>query len=138
MAKSKERSSGGTGLRAMDIVAFVPTTEPARSRIFFETTLGLRLVSEDPFALVFDAHGTSVRVANVSSVKGFRPAPFTILGWAVPDIDAAVAELSGRGIQFERFPGMQQDAHGIWTSPSQARIAWFKDPEGNVLSLTQY
>ena len=121
----------------MDIVAFVPTTNPARSRAFFETTLGLRLVSEDLFALVFDAHGTSVRVANVSSVKGFEPAPFTILGWAVGDIDAVVAELSGRGLRFERFPGMQQDAQGVWTSPSEARIAWFKDAEGNVLSLTQ-
>jgi catechol 2,3-dioxygenase-like lactoylglutathione lyase family enzyme len=126
-----------TPLQGMDIVAFVPTTNPARSRAFFETTLGLPLVSEDAFALVFDAHGTSIRVVNVSSVKGFQPAPFTILGWAVGDIDAAVAELSRGGIHFERFPGMQQDAHGIWTSPSKARIAWFKDPEGNVLSLTQ-
>jgi len=138
MSKSTERSSRSTGLHGMDIVAFVPTTNPARSRTFFETTLGLHLVSEDPFALVFDAHGTSLRVVNVSSVKDFRPAPFTILGWVVGDIHAAVAELSSRGIQFERFPGMQQDAHGIWTSPSQARIAWFKDPEGNVLSLTQH
>ena len=134
MSKSNERS---TGLRDMEIVAFVPTTNPARSREFFETTLGLRLVSEDPFALVFDANGTSVRVVNVSSVNGFQPAAFTILGWAVADIAATVAELSGRGVGFERYPGMQQDAHGIWTSPSQARIAWFKDPEGNVLSLTE-
>jgi predicted enzyme related to lactoylglutathione lyase len=88
--------------------------------------------------VVFDAHGTSIRVANVSSVKGFRPAPFTILGWAVSDIESAVAELTGRGVQFERFPGMEQDAMGIWTSPSEARIAWFKDPEGNVLSLTEH
>jgi len=122
----------------MDIVAFVPTTNPARSRSFFETTLGLRLVSEDSFALVFDANGTSIRVADVSSVKGFRPAPFTVLGWAVGDIQAVVTDLSSRGVQFQRFPGMEQDAHGIWTSPSRARIAWFADPEGNVLSLTQY
>lgn len=126
------------GLGGMEIVAFVPTTAPARSRTFFETTLGLRLVSEDPFALVFDAHGTSLRVANVSSVKGFQPAPFTVLGWAVPDIEAAVTELSRRGVRFERFAGMDQDEHNIWTSPSRARIAWFKDPEGNVLSITQY
>jgi len=122
----------------MDIVAFVPTANPARSKKFFKTTLGLRLVSEDPFALVFDANGTSIRVANVSSVRGFRPAPFTILGWAVDDIDATVAQLSRRGVRFERYPGMPQDVRGIWTSPSGARIAWFKDPEGNVLSLTEY
>lgn len=138
MAKSKLSSRRGSGLRDMDIVAFVPTTDPARSREFFETTLGLRLVSEDPFALVFDGHGTPVRVANVSSVKGFRPAPFTVLGWAVGDIKETVAELSGRGVRFERFPGMDQDADGIWTAPGRARIAWFKDPDGNVLSITQY
>ena len=138
MTKSRLPTSRKTGLGAMDIVAFVPTTDPARAREFFETTLGLCLVSEDPFALVFDAHGTSLRVANVSSVKVFRPAPFTILGWAVDDIDATVMALSRRGVRFERFPGMEQDEGGIWTSPSGARIAWFKDPEGNVLSLTQY
>ena len=122
----------------MDIVAFVPTTNPARSKKFFETTLGLRLVSEDSFALVFDANGTSLRVANVSSAKGHRPAPFTILGWAVKDIAATVTELSARGVTFERFPGMKQDDGGVWISPSGARIAWFKDPEGNILSLTEY
>jgi predicted enzyme related to lactoylglutathione lyase len=125
------------GLDGLDIIAFVPTTDPARSRKFFETVLGLTLVSEDAFALVFDAHGTHVRVANVSSVEGFRPAPFTILGWVVEDIHAIVAELTRRGVRFERFPGMDQDEQGIWTSPSQARIAWFKDPEGNILSVTQ-
>lgn len=138
MPTSKVRASRSRGLHGMDIVAFVPTTNPARSRSFFETTLGLRLVSEDSFALVFDANGTSIRVADVSSVKGFRPAPFTVLGWAVGDIQAVVTDLSSRGVQFQRFPGMEQDAHGIWTSPSRARIAWFADPEGNVLSLTQY
>ena len=127
-----------SGLADMDIVAFVPTTNPARSRQFFATTLGLRLVSEDSFALVFDAHGTSVRVADVSSIEGFQPASFTILGWVVDDIDATVAVLEVRGVRFERFPGMEQDGRDIWTSPSGARIAWFKDSEGNVLSLTQY
>lgn len=138
MSKSRLAPNPGTGLAGMDIVAFVPTTDPGRSRQFFETTLGLRLVSEDAFALVFDAHGTSIRIANVSSVEGFRPAPFTILGWAVDDIDASVTELARRGVHFERFPGMEQDERGIWTSPNRARIAWFKDPEGNILSLTQY
>ena len=65
-------------------------------------------------------------------------APFTILGWAVSDIHATVAEPTRRGVRFERFTGMNQDQSGIWTSPNKARIAWFKDPDGNVLSLTQY
>ena len=132
-ARARRADVGG-----MDVVAFVPTTDPKRARRFFAETLGLKFVSEDPFALVFDAHGTTLRVANVSSVSGYRPAPFTILGWAVPDIDAVVAELTTRGVQFERFAGMEQDEHGVWTSPSRARIAWFKDPDGNILSLTQY
>jgi catechol 2,3-dioxygenase-like lactoylglutathione lyase family enzyme len=126
------------GLAGVDIVAFVPTTDPPRSREFFETTLGLELVSEDAFALVFDAHGISLRVADVSSIEGFRPAPFTILGWTVRNIDSTVGELTRRGVRFEHFTGMNQDQAGIWTSPSKARIAWFKDPEGNVLSLTEY
>jgi catechol 2,3-dioxygenase-like lactoylglutathione lyase family enzyme len=134
MAKEKN----GAGLAGMDVVAFVPTTNPARARKFFEATLGLKLLSEDPFALVFDANGTMLRVANVSSVKDYKPASFTILGWAVDDIDATVAKLSERGLQFERYAGMQQDEHGVWTSPSGARIAWFKDPDGNVLSLTEH
>jgi catechol 2,3-dioxygenase-like lactoylglutathione lyase family enzyme len=138
MSKSRLAASPSTGLAGVDIVAFVPTTDPPRSRQFFETTLGLPLVNEDAFALVFDAHGISVRVANVSSIEEFRPAPFTILGWTVDDIDATVTGLSRRGVHFERFPGMKQDERGIWTSPGRARIAWFKDPEGNVLSLTQY
>jgi catechol 2,3-dioxygenase-like lactoylglutathione lyase family enzyme len=122
----------------MKLVAFVPTTNPAKARSFFEGVLNLRFVSEDPFALVFDSHGVTIRIANVSSVKGFRPAAFTILGWEVPDVASAVRELSGRGVTFERFPGMEQDSAGVWSSPSGARVAWFKDPDGNVLSLTQY
>ena len=125
------------GVRGREVVCFVPTTNPARSRAFFEKTLGLELLTEDPFALVFDANGITLRVANVASVKGFKPAPFTILGWSVDDIDATVKELSKRGVKFERYPEMDQDDLGIWTSPSTARIAWFKDPEGNILSLTQ-
>ena len=77
-----------------------------------------------------------VRVVNVSGVPGHHPAPFTILGWLVPDIETTVSELQMKGVEFQRYPGMQQDLAGIWTSPSGARIAWFKDPEGNILSVT--
>jgi catechol 2,3-dioxygenase-like lactoylglutathione lyase family enzyme len=120
-----------------DIVAFVPTRDPKRARAFFGGVLGLRFVSEDGFATVFDAHGVTVRVANVAGVPGYVPAPFTILGWLVPDVNVAVGELTAKGVVFERFPGMQQDRLGIWNAPSGARVAWFKDPDGNILSVTE-
>jgi catechol 2,3-dioxygenase-like lactoylglutathione lyase family enzyme len=124
-------------LGAMDVVAFVPSKNPTKARAFYEGVLGLRFVSEDPFAVVFDANGVMIRIANVSSVKGFKPASYTILGWLVDDIAKAVRLLNKKGVQFERFAWMEQDRLGVWNSPSGAKIAWFKDPEGNVLSVTQ-
>ncbi len=124
-------------LRNADVVCFVPTRNPQRARAFYENVLGLEFVSEDPFALVFNAKGVTVRVADVSSVRDFRPASFTILGWHVPSAEAAVRNLQATGVAFERFPGMQQSQTGIWTSPSGAKVAWFKDPDGNVLSVTE-
>lgn len=116
------------------IIAFVPTTDATRARAFYEGVLGLRLVREDAFALVFEANGTMLRVVKVQS---FTPAPFTILGWDVPDVDDAVTRLSERGVAFEHYGMKDQDPRGIWTSPSGARVAWFKDPDGNVLSVSQ-
>lgn len=124
-------------LGAAPVIAFVPTCHPEKARVFYETVLGLQFVSEDPFALVFGAHGVTVRVVNVSSVRGFKPAPFTILGWQVPDAAQAVRQLRARGVKFQRFPGMVQNRAAIWTSPSGAQVAWFKDPDGNILSITQ-
>jgi catechol 2,3-dioxygenase-like lactoylglutathione lyase family enzyme len=117
------------------IVAFVATAKPAEARNFYRDTLGLRLVGEDNFALVFDAHATMLRVAIVEKVV---QAGYTVLGWQVPDIAAAAAGLQKAGVQLNRYPGMGQDEQGIWTSPSGARVAWFKDPDGNTLSLTQF
>lgn len=125
-------------LGTRDIVAFVPSRNPAKAREFYEGILGLRFVSEDPFALVLDANGVMIRVANVSSIDGFKPASFTILGWLVDDMDKTVKGLNKKGVRFERFPGMEQNDLGVWSSPSGAKVAWFKDPEGNVLSLTQH
>lgn len=103
---------------------------------FYRDTLGLRLVSEQlPFALEFDANGTMLRLAIAKHVT---PAPGTVLGWAVPDIAATVDELNQAGVVFERFEGMTQDELGIWASPSGAKVAWFKDPAGNLLSLTEF
>jgi catechol 2,3-dioxygenase-like lactoylglutathione lyase family enzyme len=125
---------GGTA----PLVAFVPTLDPARARAFYEGILGLRFVSEDDFALVLSSGGITVRIANVGSLPDFRPAPYTILGWHVPSAEAAAAALQARGVPFERYEGMEHDALGIWKSPSGARVGWFKDPDGNVLSVTEY
>jgi len=117
------------------LVAFVATTDATRARAFYEETLGLALISDDPHALVFDANGTTIRVQKVAS---FQPHPFTALGWTVDDVKAVVTMLKQKNVSCERFPGMDQDAHGVWASASGARIAWFKDPDGNVLSLTEF
>jgi catechol 2,3-dioxygenase-like lactoylglutathione lyase family enzyme len=124
-------------LRNADLIAFVPTRDPQKSRRFYEQTLGLEFVIEDPFALVFRAHGVMLRIVNVSNVKDFSPAPFTILGWSVSSVEDTVRGLSQHGIEFERFPGMDQNPLGIWRSPSGAQVAWFKDPDGNILSITE-
>ena len=122
-------------LQSRPIVAFVATTDPNRAKAFYAKTLGLRLVSEDGFALAFDAGGTMLRVAIV---KTLQPAGYTILGWIVLDIAKAVRDLVKRGVIFQRYEGMPQDDLGIWSSPSGARVAWFNDPEGNTLSLTEF
>jgi hypothetical protein len=92
-------------------------------------------VVDDSFALVFDAHGVMLRVARVHELT---PAPYTVLGWKVADISAAVKELQIRGVAFERYEGLDQDELGIWKSPGGAKVAWFKDPDRNTLSLTQF
>ena len=117
------------------IIAFVSTTDALRSRQFYEGALGLRCVGDEPFALVLECQGTMLRVSKVEELV---PAPFTVLGWRVADLHSAVTELSVKGVVFERFPGMKQDDSGIWSSPGGALVAWFKDPDGNLLSLTQF
>jgi catechol 2,3-dioxygenase-like lactoylglutathione lyase family enzyme len=116
-------------------IGFVPVRDLAVARAFYEGTLGLRVVDDTPFALVLDAGGTMVRVTPVPAPAA---RPFTIAGWQVPDIDAAVRALAGRGVQFTRYDGLTQDELGIWTTPGGDRVAWFKDPEGNTLSLTAF
>ncbi len=116
------------------LMAFLATRDGARARAFYADTLGLRVVSDDDFALALDAGGTMLRVQKVEQ---FTPHPFTAMGWQVPDIQATVDALSRAGVIFERYPGLDQDVRGVWHSPSGARIAWFKDPDGNTLSLSQ-
>ncbi len=117
------------------IVAFVPTRDAKSARAFYEGVLGLRLVSEDRFATVFDADGIMLRVTNAPK---FEPQPFTILGWAVSKIEDAVSGLQAKGVSFERYSGLDQDPLGIWAAPGGAKVAWFKDPDGNLLSVSQH
>ena len=116
-------------------ISFIATSKPTDSRHFYETTLGLACLSEDPFAIVFDLGSTTLRIQKVESIPHVD---FTVLGWEVSDIKSCVAQLSGTGVQFEKFAQLPQDDAGIWSSPSGASIAWFKDPDGNTLSLTQF
>jgi catechol 2,3-dioxygenase-like lactoylglutathione lyase family enzyme len=122
-------------LNGSNVVAFVATSRPDEAKSFYEETLGLRLLTDDAFAIVFDAHGVMLRVQKVQE---HTPPPYTVLGWDVADIHASVNELSGKGVRCERYEWLGQDEAGVWTSPGGAQIAWFKDPDGNTLSLTQF
>jgi catechol 2,3-dioxygenase-like lactoylglutathione lyase family enzyme len=121
-------------LESSDLVAFVAATDLGRARAFYGQTLGLPVLEHDDFACVLDAHGTMLRVTAVPEVAR---GGYTVLGRHVTDIAAAVRDLTARGVTFLRFDGMIQDEHGVWTSPSGAKVAWFADPDGNTLSLTQ-
>jgi catechol 2,3-dioxygenase-like lactoylglutathione lyase family enzyme len=123
-------------LGSTDIVTFIPTLDPAQARAFYEGVLGLRFVKDDGFALVLDANGIMVRVAKVQ--PEFKPAQFTILGWQVSDIEKVAAALQEKGVHFERFGFFEQDSLGIWTAPTGDKVAWFKDPDGNILSISQH
>jgi len=117
------------------IVAFAPVTDVDRARAFYIGVLGLRMVEDTPFALVCDAGGTILRITPVGELS---PQPFTVLGWAVDDIVATSLALVDAGVELLRFEGMDQDELGVWTTPGGERIAWFNDPDGNVLSLSQH
>lgn len=122
-------------LAASKVVAFLATGDAARAKAFYGEVLGLRLLSEDGFAVVFDAQGTMLRVAIVQEVV---PAPYTVLGWDVPDITAIVRGLDAAGVVFERYAWLKQDELGIWNAPGGGKVAWFKDLDGNVLSVSQH
>lgn len=122
-------------LSAARLTAFLATAHPDRAREFYERTLGMRVMSEDDFALVFDANGVELRIQKVDALQ---PQSHTALGWNVPDIRNTVIALVSRGVTPERYPFLSQDPDGVWTAPSGAQVAWFKDPDGNLLSVAQY
>jgi len=116
------------------LVAFVSTTDLASARAFYQDVLGLTLVEQTAFACVFTSGGTTLRVTLADEVVA---APYTVLGWTVASAADAVSALAERGVESARYPGLVQDELGIWMSPSGARVAWFRDPDANVLSLTE-
>ena len=117
-----------------ELKAFVPTVMPGKAKSFYKDLLGLKLLSEDNYAMEFSANGVLLRVTTVPELK---PHGFTVLGWNVPDILSMVKSLNGKGIVFEKYDFLEQDELGIWTAPGGSKVAWFKDPDGNILSLTE-
>ena len=122
-------------LESSPIVAFAGAADLNRARGFYEQVLGLRVAEQNDFACVLDANGTMLRITAVPKVCR---AGYTVLGWRVTDIAAAVRDLAARGVIFLRYDGMDQDGDGVWTTPGGDKVAWFADPDGNILSLTQF
>ena len=115
-------------------ILFAATAKPEQSRLFYQDTLGLQFVSDQPYAIVFDTGGIMFRIQKVEQVT---PPSYTVLGWEVNDINQTVATLSDKGVMFQKFPFLTQDESGVWTTPDGARVAWFNDPDGNMISITQ-
>lgn len=117
------------------VIVFVPSTDLERSREFFTGILGLAVEEVTPFTCVLRTSDTMMRITKVDEL---RPQPFTVLGWAVPEIRQIVKDLAVRGVHFTRYKGMRQDDDGVWETPRGDLVAWFADPDGNTLSLTQF
>ena len=117
-----------------ELKAFVPTVMPDKAKYFYQDILGLTLLSEDNYALEFNANGVLLRVSIVPDLK---PQGFTVLGWKVPDISSLIQSLNGKGVFCEQYSFLKQDDAGVWVSPGGSKVAWFKDSDGNILSLTE-
>ena len=125
-----------SGLAQYNVIGFISIVDVARARAFYREVLGLRLVSEEPpFALVFEAHGIMLRLGIADALA---PAHGTVLGWQVPELSTTVRQLQQAGVRFVLYQGLEQDTQGIWVSPTGSRVAWFKDPDGNTLSLSEH
>jgi catechol 2,3-dioxygenase-like lactoylglutathione lyase family enzyme len=117
------------------MMAFIPVSDLPTATAFYSDVLGLTVTEETPFAVVLEAGGTMLRLTPVDDL---RPQPFTIAGWQVSDMDASIEALATRGVAFLRYDGLDQDVSGIWSTPGGDRVAWFRDPDGNTLSLTHF
>jgi catechol 2,3-dioxygenase-like lactoylglutathione lyase family enzyme len=125
-------------LATLNPIAFIPISNADAARKFYEEILGLTFVSDDKFALVFRIGPAQTMLRVVRTPGDFKPAPFTIFGWEVTDIHATIAELSAKGVEFLRIGYFEQDEAGVWNAPGGAQVAWFKDPDGNTLSLSRH
>jgi len=127
-------------LATAPIIAFVTVSTVDHALHFYRDTLGLMLTEETPYAMVFDCSGVMLRVAVMTPPDGaqLEPASYTVLGWRVQEIEASVRELQAKGIRFQQYGYIPQDELGIWTTPGGDKVAWFADPDGNILSLTQF
>lgn len=122
-------------LSGSKVTFFLATADADRSKAFYTGQLGLQLLDDSPYGLVLALAGSELRISKVTA---FTPFAWTVLDWQVADLGASMAALRGSGVDFVRFEGMDQDADGVWSVPGGgARIAWFKDPDGNVLSVSQ-
>ena len=116
-------------------ISFIATDRPSDAQTFYADVLGLELLETGPFALVFSDRDQMLRIQIVSELE---PVPYTVHGWSVADIREEIEALVAKGIEFQRFDHLPQDEQGVWTTPAGHKIAWFSDPSGNTLSLTQY
>ena len=119
-------------------IAFIPTAKPEEARRFYEQTLGLTFVTDNDFAMVFHVGAQPQTMLRIVRARDFSPAAYTIFGWAVNDIEQSVDELLAQGIVFLRYGYFEQDKRLIWNAPDGSRVAWFKDPDGNTLSISQH
>jgi len=127
--------SSAAGLAHFPIVAFINIRDPERAKPFYRDVLGLPLMGEElPYSLIFNANGTMLRLAIDPEAKPIRG---TILCWRVTRIEDTMQQLMHAGVIFERWDFIPQDEMGIWTTPTGAKVAWFKDPDGNLLSVSQ-
>ncbi len=117
------------------VVTFLTTQNPDAALKFYRDTLGFAFIRDDGFALVFDMNGVMLRIGKAQQ---FTPAQSTVLGWEVPDVAAAMDALEQKGVVFERYPNLGQDERGVCTFPGGDKVAWFKDPDGNVLSISHH
>jgi catechol 2,3-dioxygenase-like lactoylglutathione lyase family enzyme len=122
-------------LTAGKLIGFLTTTDYEKARDFYEGKLGFEFLSQDQFALAMRA---GVNMIRISKAETFKPAQGTVVGWEVDDVHAAVVWLKGRGVNTEKYPFVADKELGIWAAPSGDRVAWFKDPDGNVLSISQH
>lgn len=122
-------------LGTASLVAFIATANAMKARAFYEDVLGLYLVEDTPYALVFDSNGTRLRIQKSENAS---PQPYTALGWSVRELHSVALQLQERGVSFVRFDGLQQDELGVWRTPDKSKVAWFRDPDANLLSITEH